>query len=230
MTTGSRPRGLGKRAAITTVLVRRLARFLAFIKFVRVTVVNREVVPRKGAAIVACNHISIADPVFLWGALRRRAIAIAMAELWTMPKASWLMKLLGAIPVVRGDRNSGNQALEMATQVIEYGGLVMIYPTGKCVSPGADVDYKIGVAKIAFATGTPVYPAGIVGSNNVLPLKRDRNGGKAFRRDQRVRVAFGPPLHPADFTSPEQLLIRIRSEIEALVAMPWPVVPDRSQD
>ena len=211
-----RPRGLGERAAITTFFVRRLARFLAWIKFVDVVVVNREVVPRKGPVIVASNHISVSDPVFLWGALRRRAVGIAMAELWSMPSTSWLMRLLGQIPVVRGDKNSGTQAMEMAAQVLSHGGLVMIYPTGRCVSPDEHAEYKIGVAKIAFDTGTPVIPAGIRGSNEVLPLKRDRNGGKVFRRDKQVRVAFGEPLHPTDFAGPSDMLARIRTQIELL--------------
>ena len=211
-----RPRGLGKRAWLTTRLLRRIARFLAFIRFVDVTVINREAVPKKGAAIVACNHISISDPVFLWGALRRRAIAIAMAELWENPLIGWLMKLLGHIPVKRGNSDSGTQAIDLAVRVVEHGGLVLIYPSGKCAGPNERPEYKIGVALLAFATSAPVYPAGIVGSNNVMPLARHRAGGKRFRRDQKVRIVFGEPLKPADFQGPRELLAQLQRDIEDL--------------
>jgi 1-acyl-sn-glycerol-3-phosphate acyltransferase len=213
---GRKPRGLGKRAWVTTKAVRWLARFLAFIKVVDVTVVNRGAVPKKGAVIVACNHISYTDPVFLWGALRRRAIAIGMAELWTMPVVGKLVKLLGHIPVIRGDALSGADAVERATAVVSRGGVLIIFPEGKIVGRGEKAPYRAGAARIALATGAPIVPAGIVGSNDVMPLKRDRPGKKTFYRDRKVVLVFGAPIQPNPDMTEQQLTELVRVRIEEL--------------
>lgn len=212
-----RPRGLGKRAWITTHAVRRLARFLAWIRFVDVTVVNRETVPKKGGVIVVCNHVSLSDPVFLWGALRRRAVALAMAELWSMPAVGWLVRQLGHIPVVRGNAESGADAVARATAVVSRGGVLIVFPTGKCVGRGEDAPYRPGAARIAIETGAPIVPAGLVGSNDVVPLKRDRpDPKKSFYRDRKVRLTFGDPIRPDEAADADALTAIIRTRIEAL--------------
>ncbi|MFT4128100.1 MAG: 1-acyl-sn-glycerol-3-phosphate acyltransferase [Gordonia sp. (in: high G+C Gram-positive bacteria)] len=60
---------------------------------------------------MAGNHISILDGILLWGALRRRAMAIAMAELWAWPVVGTIIRRLDFIPVDRAGRVSGTNAL-----------------------------------------------------------------------------------------------------------------------
>ncbi|GGL19763.1 lysophospholipid acyltransferase family protein [Nocardia jinanensis] len=217
-----RPRGLGKRAGLTTELVRRVLRALAWSKFVRVTVIGRELVPRTGPVIVAGNHISMLDAVFLWGALRRRAVAIAMAELWAWPVVGWLVRRLGQIPVVRRDSASGQSALAAGEQILRHGGVLIIYPEGRLVAPGEREPYKPGVAKLALATGVPVVPVGTTGTDEVMPMRRLRGGRRAFDRRRRVTVRFGNPLDPAEFDDPQQFLDRLRERIEELRDAPEP--------
>lgn len=213
-----RPVGLGKRAWLTTTVVRRLLRFLAWSRFVRVTVVNREVVPARGPVLVASNHISMLDAVFLWGALRRRAMAVAMAELWTWPVVGWLVRRLGHVPVVRRDPRSGQQALEHAEWILRHGGVMLIYPEGRCVPPGESEPYKPGVAKLALATGVPIIPVATTGTDYVLPLRTRRGDRPAFNRSRPVTIRFGTPINPADFNSPEKLLDHLHMHIESLRA------------
>lgn len=217
MSDESRPDGLRKRAWLTTKLLRRLLRFLAFVKFVDVTVTGREVIPKYGAIIVASNHISMVDAISLWGALRRRAVAVAMAELWTMPVVSWLLRNLGHIPVVRRNADSGRDAVAASESVLNHGGVLLIYPEGRCVSPGDTEPYKPGVAKLSMSTGVPIIPVGAIGTNKVVPLKRDLEGAKKFNRNQKVWIKFGQPIDPADFDTWEQLLAEVRRSIVALV-------------
>ncbi|MEC3918896.1 lysophospholipid acyltransferase family protein [Nocardia sp. CDC160] len=213
-----RPRGLGKRAWLTTHLVRRLLRTLAWSNFVDVTVIGRDRVPATGPVIVASNHISMLDAVFLWGALRRRAIAIAMAELWTWPVVGWLVRRLGQIPVIRRDPESGRTALTQAEQVLRHGGVLIIYPEGRLVAPGESEPYKPGVATLALATGVPIVPVATTGTDGVLPPRRARGDGPAFNRRHPVIVHFGTPIDPADFDDPEKLLDHLRYRIESLRA------------
>lgn len=213
---GRRPKGLGKRAWLTTQFVRRILRTLAWSNLVRVTVTGRELVPKSGPVIVASNHISMLDAVFLWGALRRRAIAIAMAELWSWPVVGWLVRRLGHIPVVRRDSASGRSAMAQAEQILRHGGVLIIYPEGRLVAPGESEPYKPGVAKLALATGVPIVPVGTTGTDRVLPMRRTRGDGPAFDRRQRVRIHFGTPIDPAEFDDPEKLLDHLRRRIEDL--------------
>ncbi|MGW1739445.1 lysophospholipid acyltransferase family protein [Nocardia sp. NPDC001965] len=212
----ARPSGLGKRAWVTTELVRRVLRALAWSKFVRVTVIGRELVPRTGPVIVAGNHISMLDAVFLWGALRRRAVAIAMAELWSWPVVGLLVRRLGQIPVRRRDSASGQSALAQGEQILRYGGVLIIYPEGRLVAPGETEPYRPGVAKLALATGVPVVPVGTTGTDEVMPMRRLRAGSPAFDRRRRVTVRFGKPLDPAEFDDPQQFLDQLRQRIEEL--------------
>ncbi|MFC8528108.1 lysophospholipid acyltransferase family protein [Nocardia sp. NPDC057227] len=210
-----RPAGLGLRAWVTTKLVRRVLRFLAWSRIVRVTVIDREMVPVRGPVLVASNHISMLDAVFLWGALRRRAMAVAMAELWTWPVVGVLVRRLGHIPVIRRDPDSGRAALEQAEWVLRHGGVLIIYPEGRCVRPGEVEPYKPGVAKLAFSTGVPIIPVGTTGTDDVLPL-RGADGKGRFDRTRPVTIRFGLPIDPADFDSPEALLTHLRERIEEL--------------
>ncbi|WP_405166768.1 1-acyl-sn-glycerol-3-phosphate acyltransferase [Nocardia sp. NBC_01499] len=211
-----RPKGLGKRAWVTTKLVRRVLRALAWSNFVRVTVIGRAEVPKTGPVIVASNHISMLDAVFLWGALRRRAVAIAMAELWSWPVVGWLVRRLGQIPVLRRDSESGQSALSQAEQILRHGGVLLIYPEGRLVAPGEYEPYKPGVAKLALATGVPIIPVGTTGTDRVLPMRRSRGSGPAFDRRQRVTIHFGDPIDPAGFDDPDKLLDHLRQRIEGL--------------
>ncbi|NNH69911.1 1-acyl-sn-glycerol-3-phosphate acyltransferase [Nocardia uniformis] len=211
-----RPKGLGKRAWVTTKVVRRVLRGLAWSKFVRVTVIGRAMVPKTGPVIVAGNHISMLDAVFLWGALRRRAVAIAMAELWSWPVVGWLVRRLGQIPVVRRNAESGQKAISQAETILRHGGVLLIYPEGRIVAPGEYEPYKPGVAKLALASGIPIIPVGTTGTDRVLPIRHTRGEGKRFDRSQQVTVHFGQPIDPADFDDPEKLLDHLRFRIEEL--------------
>ncbi|WP_405492592.1 lysophospholipid acyltransferase family protein [Nocardia sp. NBC_00511] len=211
-----RPKGLGKRAWVATQVVRRVLRTLAWSKVVRVAVIGRERVPGRGPLIVASNHISMLDAVFLWGALRRRAVAIAMAELWTWPVVGWLVARLGQIPVVRRDSASGRSAVARAEQILRFGGVLIIYPEGRLVAAGEDEPYKPGVAELALATGAPVIPVGTSGTDRMLPMRKVRGDGPKFDRHAPVTIHFGEPIDPADFDDPVKFLDHLRQCIEDL--------------
>ncbi|WP_040519328.1 lysophospholipid acyltransferase family protein [Gordonia aichiensis] len=214
--TEPRPRGSGFRAWLMTRVVRRILRLLAAFRVVHVQVVNREVVPRSGPVILASNHISMLDGVFLWGALRRRAIAIAMAELWRWPVVGWLVRKLDFVPVDRSDKISGSRALERLETALRFNGAVIIYPEGRCVPPGETVRYRPGVAVLSFRTKTPVVPVKIIGSNDVLPLRKYRRNGVSFDRRRQVKLVFGAPLDPEDFRTPGDMMRDIRWGIDSL--------------
>jgi 1-acyl-sn-glycerol-3-phosphate acyltransferase len=206
-----RSRGLGKRAWLVTWSIRLVLWTLGSTRIIRTKIVNADVVPSKGAVILAANHTSMIDVLFILAALRREAIAMAMAELWKSPLTRWLVEVLGQIPVVRGDSESGKQAMESASRALEDGALVGIFPEQKCVKPGETVPYRPGVAVLSMRTGVPIIPVRLVNANEVLPI------GKKFPRfGNTVYVMFGDPIHPGQFTSVPELLDEVQTRITTL--------------
>ncbi|KAA0099470.1 1-acyl-sn-glycerol-3-phosphate acyltransferase [Mycolicibacterium sp. P1-18] len=210
-----RSRGLGKRAWLVTWAIRLVLWTLGFTRVVRTRIVNADVVPAKGAVLLAANHTSMIDVLFILGALRREAIAMAMAELWKSPSTRWLVEVLGQIPVVRGDSESGKQAMESAEQALRDGALVGIFPEQKCVLPGEVAPYRPGVAVLAKRTGVPIIPVRLVNANEVLPVDR-----KLPDLGHTVYVIFGELVDPDDFATVPELLDEVRLRITTLEPPP----------
>lgn len=208
-----RSRGLGKRAWLLTWTIRLLLWTLGFTRIIRTEIVNADIVPAQGAVILAANHTSMVDVFFILGALRREAIAMAMAELWKSPLTRWLVEVLGQIPVVRGDSESGKQAMESATHALEDGALVGIFPEQKCVRPGETAPYRPGVAVLSKRTGVPIIPVRLVNANKVLPLDR-----RFPVLGHTVHVLFGDPIDPDEFPSIPELLDEVQRRITMLTA------------
>lgn len=206
-----RSRGLGKRAWLVTWSIRLVLWTLGFTRVIRTTIVNADVVPNEGAVIVAANHTSMIDVFFILGALRREAIAMAMAELWKSPFTRWVVEVLGQIPVVRGDSESGKQAMESAAHALEDGALVGIFPEQKCVKPGESAPYRPGVAVLSKRANVPIIPVRLVNANKVLPL------GRRFPSfGHTVHVIFGNPIDPDEFASVPELLAEVQRRITTL--------------
>lgn len=206
-----RSRGLGKRAWLLTWSIRLILWTLGFTRVVRTEIVNADVVPDEGAVILAANHTSMIDVFFILAAIRREAIAMAMAELWKSPFTRWLVEVLGQIPVVRGDSESGKRAMESAEHALEDGALVGIFPEGKCAKPGEVIPYRPGVAVLAKDTGVPIIPVRLVNANEVLPLDK-----KFPRRGNTVYVIFGEPIDPGEFPTVSELLDEVQLRITSL--------------
>lgn len=206
-----RSRGLGKRAWLVTWSIRLVLWTLGFTRIVRTEIVNGAVVPDKGAVILAANHTSMIDVFFILGAIRRQAIAMAMAELWKSPFTRWLVEVLGQIPVVRGNSESGRQAMVSAEHALNDGALVGIFPEGRCVKPGETVEYRPGVAVLSKDTGVPIIPVRIVNANMVLPLDR-----RFPSLGHDVKVVFGDPIDPDEFESVDALLGEVQRRITSL--------------
>ena len=206
-----RSRGLGRRAWLVTWSIRLVLWTLGFTRIIRTKIVNAGGVPKDGAVLLAANHTSMIDVLFLLAALRRQANAMAMAELWKSPLTRWLVEVLGQIPVVRGDPESGRQAMESATQALQDGALVGIFPEQRCVRPGEVAPYRPGVAVLAKRTGVPIIPVRLVNANEVLPIDRSL---PSFGHT--VHVLFGEPIDPDGFESVEELLAEVERRITTL--------------
>jgi 1-acyl-sn-glycerol-3-phosphate acyltransferase len=155
----------------------------------RVRVEGRAYVPRSGAVVVAANHQSFCDSLFLPLVIPRRVTFLAKAEYFHSMKTAWFFRSLGQIPIQRGGGDAAARALATARGVLEQGGLVALYPEGTRSTDGNVHRGRTGVARLALECGVPVVPVGIDGTDAIQP-----RGSRMLRPFRPVRVRFGPPI------------------------------------
>jgi 1-acyl-sn-glycerol-3-phosphate acyltransferase len=157
-----------------------------------------ENVPRDGAAILASNHLSAADWIFMPLQLKRRVTFLAKAEYFTGTGVKgWAQRLFfggsGQVPIDRTDASAAEDAIRTGIGILRQGNLLGIYPEGTRSPDGRLYRGKTGVARMALDTGAPVVPVAMIYRFTQLPFGR---------KLVRVRVRFGKPL---DFSRYEGL-------------------------
>ncbi|MDQ1442548.1 MAG: 1-acyl-sn-glycerol-3-phosphate acyltransferase, partial [Acidimicrobiaceae bacterium] len=91
--------------------------------FYRVKVEGMENVPQDGPVILASNHVSFCDSIFLPLVLRRRITFVAKAEYFEDPKTAWFFRAVGQIPIKRGGGSASQRALASAKEILDGGGV-----------------------------------------------------------------------------------------------------------
>jgi 1-acyl-sn-glycerol-3-phosphate acyltransferase len=159
----------------------------------RPRVEGAENVPAEGAAILASNHLSYADWLFMPLTLSRRVTFVAKAEYFNgRGIKGWLQRSFfsgsGQVPIDRSGANAAAGAMLAAKKVLNQGELFGIYPEGTRSHDGKLYRGKTGVARLALETGVPVVPIAVLGTDVVAPP------GKKFGSFTRPLVRFGKPL------------------------------------
>jgi 1-acyl-sn-glycerol-3-phosphate acyltransferase len=171
----------------------------------RIRVTGREHVPRRGAVIVASNHLSFIDSIFIPLVLRRRVTFVAKADYFTNPRTAWFFRGVGQIPIDRAGGSASEGALLAARRVLDEGGIFGIYPEGTRSPDGRLHRGHTGVARLALQTGAPIVPVALVGTREAQPP-----GRRIPRFFRRIDVRFGAPVrcdaHPG--VDGERLLLR----------------------
>jgi 1-acyl-sn-glycerol-3-phosphate acyltransferase len=159
----------------------------------RPTVIGSANIPASGGAILAANHLSAIDSVFLPLMLDRPVTFSAKAEYFTAsgPAARLLATYLKATNQLRMDREGPRAAqdtLEAALALLQDGKLFGIYPEGTRSPDGRLYRGRPGVGWLALKSGLPVIPVALSGTRQVLPP------GSVLPRPGRIEVKIGKPL------------------------------------
>jgi 1-acyl-sn-glycerol-3-phosphate acyltransferase len=159
----------------------------------RPVVEGAEQVPDEGPAILASNHLSYADWLFMPLTLPRRVTFVAKAEYFNSPGIKgWFQKKFfagsGQVPIDRSGASAAEGALSAAKRVLEEGELFGIYPEGTRSHDGKLYRGKTGVARLALEAKVPVIPVAVLRTDVVAPP------GKKFGTFTRPGVRFGKPL------------------------------------
>ena len=148
-----------------------------------------EHIPVSGPVILAANHRSFMDSMFLATALRRPVSFLAKAEYFEHRLSAWVFRATGQIPLRRGSPAGARRAMEEALGVLGQGRVVGVYPEGSRSRDGRLHRGRLGPARLALASGAPIVPVGLVGTEAV------QAPGQTLPRPGRpVGVRFGPAL------------------------------------
>lgn len=152
-----------------------------------------EHIPGDGPVIVAGNHVTFVDSLFLSLVVKRQVYFIGKDEYVTGKGLkgrlmAWFFTTCGMIPVDRDGGHGGVAALMTGRRVLEEGRIFGIYPEGTRSPDGRLYRGRTGVARLALMTGAPVVPFAMVGTDKVQP------GGSGMLRIAPVTIRFGRPL------------------------------------
>ncbi|MBH0780003.1 lysophospholipid acyltransferase family protein [Nocardia bovistercoris] len=149
-------------------------------------------VPKQGPVIIAANHLAMIDSLYLALVLPRRVTFLAEREYFTGAGVKgrltrWFYTVSGQVPVDRTGGSAAADALAAATGILESGGIWAIHPEGTRSPDGRIYRGRTGALRVAIATGAPVVPVVLSGTERVNPI------GSRRWRFAKVRIDFAAP-------------------------------------
>ena len=159
----------------------------------RPSVEGREHLPESGAAIIASNHLSFSDSIFMPLVVKRKVTFVAKAEYFTGTGLKGFMTKMffvgaGTIPVDRSGGRAAQAAIDTGLRILRDGRLFGIYPEGTRSPDGRLHRGKTGVARLALDSGAPVIPVAMLNADEIQPI------GKLLPKIKRVKIRFGAPM------------------------------------
>jgi 1-acyl-sn-glycerol-3-phosphate acyltransferase len=181
---------------------------------IRFTIDGAEHIPTTGGALLAGNHVSYLDFMFVGLAARpagRLVRFMAKKSTFTNPVSGPLMRGMHHIPV---DRAAGADAFRAGVEALRDGELVGIFPEATISRSFAVKDFKTGAARMALQSGVPLVPIALWGGQRIYTKGRR----PSLTRGRAVSVAVGEPFTPPAGSDPRDVTADLRARVTALVA------------
>jgi 1-acyl-sn-glycerol-3-phosphate acyltransferase len=159
-------------------------------------------IPSDGAAILASNHLSFSDSIFLPLMLRRPVVFLAKSEYFTGKGIKgtltrWFFIGTGQLPIDRSGGKASEAALNTGLRVLSQNQLLGIYPEGTRSPDGRLFRGRTGIARMVLEAKVPVFPVAMIDTEKVQPV------GRRFPRIRRIGVVVGEPLDFSRFAGME---------------------------
>lgn len=151
-------------------------------------------VPATGPVIIASNHLSFSDSIFMPLVVPRKVTFLAKSEYFTSPGPKGLLKkltfiALGQVPVDRSGGRRSEAALITGLQVLADGNCLGIYPEGTRSPDARLYKARTGIARLAIESGAPVIPVAMFNTDKIQPT------GTVIPKVMRVGMTFGEPMY-----------------------------------
>jgi 1-acyl-sn-glycerol-3-phosphate acyltransferase len=173
-------------------------------------------VPNSGGAILASNHLSFSDSIFLPLKVRRPVTFLAKSDYFTGKGVKgalirWFFKATGQLPIDRSGGKASEDSLNTGLGVLERGLLLGIYPEGTR-SPDAKLYRgRTGIARMVLEAKVPVVPVAMIDTEKVQPI------GSKYPKIRRVGVVIGEPLDFSRFAGMEGERAVLRAVTDLIV-------------
>lgn len=151
-------------------------------------------VPTSGPVILASNHLSFSDSIFMPLVVPRKVTFLAKSEYFTSPGLKGLAKkltfiALGQVPVDRSGGRRSEAALITGLQLLAEGDCIGIYPEGTRSPDGRLYKGRTGIARLAIESGAPIIPVAMFNTEKIQPT------GTVIPKVMRVKMIFGEPMY-----------------------------------
>jgi len=176
-------------------------------------------VPGSGPVIVASNHLSFSDSIFMPLVVPRKVTFLAKSEYFTSPGPKGLLKkltfiALGQVPVDRSGGRRSEAALITGLKILAEGKCLGIYPEGTRSPDGRLYKGRTGIARLAIESGAPIIPVAMFNTEKIQPT------GTVVPKVMRVEMIFGEPMYfegdSTDLLYLREVTDKIMATIQAL--------------
>lgn len=173
-------------------------------------------VPKEGPVILAGNHVSFLDSIFMPLVLDRKVTFLAKSEYFTgRGIKGWFMRVFftgaGQLPIDRAGGKASEASLDTGLQVLAAGGQLGIYPEGTRSPDGKLYRGRTGIARMVLESGAVVVPAIVFDTDKVMPP------GSRWPKIHRVGVVFGEPMDFSRYAGLESDRFVLRAVTDEIV-------------
>jgi 1-acyl-sn-glycerol-3-phosphate acyltransferase len=174
-----------------------------------------ENVPRTGACVVVCNHVSFIDALVVGAVVKRPVRFVMDHRIFRTPVLGFVFRTAKAIPIApkREDEALMEKAFADVKRALEDGDVIGLFPEGKITSTGDLNEFRPGIERIIGETAVPVVPMALRGLWGSFFSRVDGAAMKhPFRRGvlSRIELVAGAPV-PASQVSAKGLEEQVRA-------------------
>jgi 1-acyl-sn-glycerol-3-phosphate acyltransferase len=179
-------------------------------------VVGLENIPKEGGVILASNHLSFIDSIFLPLVVPRRVAFLAKSEYFTgTGLKGWatrqFMSAAGQLPIDRSGGKASEDSLNTGLRVLGSGGVLGIYPEGTRSPDAKMYRGRTGVARMVLEAGVPIVPVAMIDTEKAMPT------GTRLPKVRRIGIIIGEPLDFSRFEGMEGDRFVLRSVTDELM-------------
>jgi 1-acyl-sn-glycerol-3-phosphate acyltransferase len=175
-----------------------------------------ENIPTSGPVILASNHLSFSDSIFLPLQSRRPVVFLAKSEYFTGRGVKgaltrWFFKATGQLPIDRSGGRASEASLNTGLRVLAQGQVLGIYPEGTRSPDGRLFRGRTGIARMALESKVPVIPVAMIDTEKVQPI------GRRLPRIRRIGIIVGEPLDFSRFDGMEGDRVILRAVTDEIM-------------
>jgi 1-acyl-sn-glycerol-3-phosphate acyltransferase len=174
-------------------------------------------VPSNGPLIIASNHLSFSDSIFMPLVVPRSVTFLAKSEYFTSPGFKGFIKkitfiALGQVPVDRSGGKRSEAALLTGLKLLKDNHCIGIYPEGTRSPDGRLYKGRTGIARMAIESGAPIIPVAMFNTAEIQPT------GQVVPKVRRVEMIFGEPMYFTGDSTDQALLRSATNQIMEKIA------------